>query len=99
MRFSQEEEMLLLDTRMHNRADQMQFTPREHDVAFHLIRGVYQTEIAAKLGISPGTVNQHVKNMCLKARANNSGVLVAKLLALLPIPEEELNLACKQDAS
>ena len=46
--------------------DNHDFTDRELDVLRELISGDSNTEIAARLGISPGTVKFHVQNLLIK---------------------------------
>jgi RNA polymerase sigma factor (sigma-70 family) len=54
-------------------------TPRERDVAVLLAQGLMYKEIAARLGISPHTVNTHVKAVLRKLKVSGSRRLAALL--------------------
>jgi DNA-binding NarL/FixJ family response regulator len=43
-----------------------QMTPREHQVAMLVVRGLTNKEIARQLGITEGTVKLHVHNILRK---------------------------------
>jgi DNA-binding CsgD family transcriptional regulator len=59
-------------------------SPREHEIAYMVGRGLPNKTIAANLGISSWTVSTHLRRMFAKFRVNSRAALVAKLL------EEEL---------
>lgn len=46
-------------------------TPREVDVLDHLVHGLSNKQIAAELGLQPGTVRIHVSNILAKLGAEN----------------------------
>lgn len=46
-------------------------SPREREVALLIARGLSNKEIARELGMSEGTVKQHVHNTFLKLRSRN----------------------------
>jgi len=50
---------------------QPQLTPRETDVLREIVRGLSNKQIAAELGISPGTVRIHVSNVLAKLQVSN----------------------------
>lgn len=55
-------------------------TTRESDVVNELLKGLTYKEIAAVLGISPSTVNDHLKNVYVKMNVRTKSELIAKLL-------------------
>lgn len=58
-----------------------QFTPREQQVLEQLIDGVTTTKhLGRALGMQPGTVKVHVRNICIKLGAPNKTAIVARLL-------------------
>ena len=61
-------------------------SPREHEIAEMIGRGLPNKTIAANLGISSWTVSTHLRRMFAKFRVNSRAALVAKIL------EEELVL-------
>jgi RNA polymerase sigma factor (sigma-70 family) len=52
-------------------------TPRERDVALLLAEGLTYKEIATRLGVSPHTVNTHVKAVLRKLKVSGSRRLAA----------------------
>ncbi|NMB83027.1 MAG: helix-turn-helix transcriptional regulator [Ignavibacteria bacterium] len=56
------------------------FSPAELKVASILVEGFEDKEIAAKLGKSIYTINQHIRNMREKAGCRNTKELIAYLL-------------------
>jgi RNA polymerase sigma factor (sigma-70 family) len=52
-------------------------TPRERDVALLLADGLTYKEIATRLGVSPHTVNTHVKAVLRKLKVSGSRRLAA----------------------
>jgi DNA-binding CsgD family transcriptional regulator len=47
----------------------------------HLVDGVISTkDLSRALGIAPGTVKVHVRNICLKTGTKNKAAIVARLL-------------------
>ena len=52
-------------------------TPREHDVLECVLRGLRTKRIAADLGISPWTVQTHLRSIFAKAGVSSRGELVA----------------------
>jgi DNA-binding CsgD family transcriptional regulator len=46
-------------------------TPREREVALLVVRGLSNKEVARKLGITTGTVKQHLHSVFQKLRAKN----------------------------
>lgn len=61
-------------------------SPREAQVLRHVARGLSYKEIALALSISPHTVNDHMKNVYAKLRANNRSEALrkARLLGYVP---------------
>ncbi len=55
-------------------------TPRENGVVNELLKGLTYKEIAAVLGISPATVNDHLKNVYFKMGVRTKSELIAKVL-------------------
>ena len=55
-------------------------TVRENDVVNELLKGLTYKEIAAVLGISTSTVNDHLKNIYVKMEVRTKSELIAKLL-------------------
>ncbi|MFP5042641.1 response regulator [Parasediminibacterium sp. JCM 36343] len=55
-------------------------TTRENDVVNELLKGLTYKEIAAVLGISSSTVNDHLKNVYVKMGVRTKSELIAKLL-------------------
>lgn len=65
-------------------------TPREREVARHLLDGLTYKEIAATLGIAYNTVNTHTKAIYEKFQVGSRGLLTALLVELrLPDAEQE----------
>lgn len=55
-------------------------TPREHEVAKHLVAGLTSKQIARVLNLSPRTIEAHRARLMGKHKAATQGELVAKLL-------------------
>ena len=55
-------------------------TVREKDVVNELLKGLTYKEIAAVLGISASTVNDHLKNIYIKMEVRTKSELISKLL-------------------
>lgn len=55
-------------------------TSREKDVVNELLKGLTYKEIAAVLGISASTVNDHLKNIYIKMEVRTKSELISKLL-------------------
>jgi len=55
-------------------------TIREKDVVNELLKGLTYKEIAAVLGISASTVNDHLKNIYIKMEVRTKSELISKLL-------------------
>ncbi|MFN3496522.1 MAG: LuxR C-terminal-related transcriptional regulator, partial [Hydrogenophaga sp.] len=55
-------------------------TPREREVAQHLVAGLTSKQIARVLDLSPRTVEAHRARLMTKHKAATQGELVAKLL-------------------
>jgi DNA-binding NarL/FixJ family response regulator len=55
-------------------------TTRENDVVNELLKGLTYKEIAAALGISATTVNDHLKNVYVKMGVRTKSELIAKVL-------------------
>ena len=55
-------------------------TTRENDVVNELLKGLTYKEIAAVLGISASTVNDHLKNIYVKMEVRTKSELISKLL-------------------
>jgi DNA-binding CsgD family transcriptional regulator len=51
--------------------DYSPLTARERDVIALWAAGLQQKEIAVRLGLSPGTVKKHLRNVYLKLNAHN----------------------------
>jgi len=51
-------------------------SPREREVALLVARGLANKEIGRELGLSHGTVKQHVHNIFLKLGARNRCMLI-----------------------
>ncbi|SIR32050.1 LuxR C-terminal-related transcriptional regulator [Pseudacidovorax sp. RU35E] len=63
------------------RADKAELTPREREVAAHLMQGLTSKEIGRALGISHRTVEIHRARLMRKYAAATTAELVQKLLA------------------
>ena len=57
-------------------ANHDEFTEREREIIQLCRTGMMSKEIAAKLGISPGTVNAHKNNIFKKLNINNTMEMV-----------------------
>jgi DNA-binding NarL/FixJ family response regulator len=55
-------------------------TARENDVVNELLKGLTYKEIAAVLGISASTVNDHLKNIYVKMEVRTKSELISQLL-------------------
>lgn len=55
-------------------------TPRENGVVNELLKGLTYKEMAIVLGISPTTVNDHLKNVYFKMGVRTKSELIAKVL-------------------
>lgn len=53
-----------------------QLTPRELEIAVRLCRGSRNAQVAAALGIAPGTVSYHAQNICAKLGVRSRAALV-----------------------
>lgn len=56
-------------------------TPREREVVEHTLKGHSADAVGAILGISPGTVRIHRRNIYAKLRINSQGELFSKFIA------------------
>jgi DNA-binding CsgD family transcriptional regulator len=56
-----------------------ELTKREVDVLGLILRGLSGSQIAQKLFISSGTVNDHIKNLFRKTKTNRRSALVARI--------------------
>ncbi len=59
----------------------VQLTPREREIASHIIKGCTSKQIAKVLGLSPRTVEAHRARLMKKVGAVSHGDLIARLLA------------------
>ncbi|WP_309122125.1 LuxR C-terminal-related transcriptional regulator [Paenibacillus sp.] len=59
---------------------QFDFTPREAEVAKHLVNGATNGQIASRMYISEAAVKKHIQSMLGKAEVRNRTQLVARLL-------------------
>ncbi len=64
--------------------EQLDLTEREAQVLAHVSSGMTNKEIARRLGISPHTVSNHMRNISRKAGGARRSALVASL-AMLPV--------------
>jgi len=53
-----------------------ELTKREKEILQHIAEGLTNSQIAAKLFISPSTVDTHRKNMLTKMQVNNTAALI-----------------------
>lgn len=53
-----------------------ELTKREKEVLLHIAEGLTNNQIAAKLFVSPSTVDTHRKNMLTKLQVNNTAALI-----------------------
>jgi DNA-binding NarL/FixJ family response regulator len=53
-----------------------ELTKREKEVLQHIAEGLTNSQIAAKLFVSPSTVDTHRKNMLTKLKVNNTAALI-----------------------
>ena len=53
-----------------------ELTKREKEILRHIAEGLANSQIAAKLFISPSTVDTHRKNMLTKMQVNNTAALI-----------------------
>lgn len=74
-------------------------TPREQQVAQLMLRGATTAQAARRLGISPHTVNDHLKAVFEKTGARTRGELSAKLFFGEHLPRIEHRVAIGDDAS
>ncbi len=58
-------------------------TPREREVVEHTLRGHSADAIGKLLGISPGTVRIHRKNIYSKLRINSQGELFSAFISAI----------------
>jgi len=68
----------------------MKASRREKEIISELISGLTQKEIAAKLYISPKTVEVHIRNLFTKFKVKNSTELVAKYVKYINANRENL---------
>ena len=61
-------------------ADAFVFTPREAEIARHLVRGATTDELCESLGMGVETLKTHLKRMFAKTNTRNRLELVAKLM-------------------
>ena len=66
----------LTDRNVINTGNEKHLTTREIEIIRHIADGLTNTEIAAKLFLSPGTVDTHRKNMLAKLQLKNTASLV-----------------------
>lgn len=66
-------------------------TPREREIAEMAARGASTKVIAATLGLSPYTVQEHVGNACQKMGVRGRRALVARLFLGTSVDEEAKN--------
>ena len=69
-------------------------TAREQEVCELVRRGFSNREVAADLGITPGTVKIHLQHIFAKAGVRDRSALAAASAALLPAPVPEAAEAC-----
>ena len=62
-------------------AAEMALTPREHQVALMVARGLSNKEVARGLGISNGTVKLHVHSIFQKLGARNRYGLIQRMVS------------------
>jgi len=58
-------------------------TPREHEVAVHILKGHSSKSLAREIGISPETVKIHRRNIYRKLEVSSQSELFARFLATL----------------
>jgi DNA-binding CsgD family transcriptional regulator len=74
-------------------------TPREQEIAQLTLRGATAVQAAQRLGISPHTVNDHLKAVFDKTGARTRGELSATLFFGEHLPRIQDNVAVGDDAS
>lgn len=62
--------------------DRFLLTPRELEVLALIVEGASNREIAQTLHIVPGTVQDHVRNLCRKTGAQRRGSLLARVFGV-----------------
>jgi DNA-binding CsgD family transcriptional regulator len=74
-------------------------TPREQEVTQLLLRGATTAQVAARLGISPHTVGDHLKSIFDKTGARTRGELAAALFFGEHLPRIQSHVGVGDDAS
>ncbi|MFJ4851615.1 MULTISPECIES: response regulator transcription factor [unclassified Streptomyces] len=69
-----------------NTLDRQSFTPREHEILAQLPGGTTYQAIARRLGISPHTVDTHMRRLRIKTGATNRTQLVVVAIQLGYLP-------------
>lgn len=65
---------------------QLDLTPRQMDIARHLLPGLGDKEIAKALGVSPYTIYAHLRHVYAKHRLQGRVELVSRIFAIAKNP-------------
>lgn len=82
-----------------NTIDQQSFTPREREILAQLPGGTTYQAIARRLGISPHTVDTHMRRLRIKTGATNRTQLVVVAIELGYLPGRGTTLADAEETT
>lgn len=78
------EQSVPVEVKLLERVNGLDLSPRQKEIAMHCARGLSNSEIAARLGMSPHTLKDHFKAIYLRLEVNSQRELVACLESASP---------------